>query len=371
MVKAKAYGGRALRIAVVTTALAILLLVGSASAVTLWQDDYNSYTALPTDKYDFKYGTFSLVDLGSGDKAIYQDKSYTGESYAMIPKGLVINSKNYEITFRGRAAIWAGIHVTIGNSSTVWTNNYGSGNEGVGFAPDGFSSDYPPFIHLWSNEFGAIYPRTGDIGTYDDWRWVKVVSNETNLTAYYGGMGVAPQWAYIASIPHGAGNENPPYYIAFYWGNERGYIDDITVTGDVSNSIGYSATIATGQNTFVQASNGTFGLLLKGQSKTINNSVILNNTGDISAKIEARFNDSISGVFGLVSGANVLNATNFALGLPSSLVILNSSGADVQVAVAPPGVTALDARLGVPNEQAAGDYSGTVVLTFSNNVQEV
>ncbi|WP_456467816.1 hypothetical protein [Archaeoglobus sp.] len=31
------------------------------------------------------------------------------------------------------------------------------------------------------------------------------------------------------SIPHGKGNENPPYYIAFYWGNEQGYIDDIEV----------------------------------------------------------------------------------------------------------------------------------------------
>jgi hypothetical protein len=136
----------------------------------------------------------------------------------------------------------------------------------------------------------------------------------------------------------------------------------------ISPTVSYSALVATGQNTYVQSSNGTFGLLLKGQSKTINNSVLLNNTGDISAKVEARFNDSIGGVFGLVSGANVLNATNFALGLPSSLVLLNSSGADVQVAVAPPGVTALDARLGVPNEQAAGDYTGTVVLTFSNSV---
>jgi hypothetical protein len=145
-------------------------------------------------------------------------------------------------------------------------------------------------------------------------------------------------------------------------------ISGVTPTELLSNSIGYSALVATGQNTYVQSSNGTFGLLLKGQSKTINNSVILNNTGDISAKVDARFNDSRGGVFGLVSGANVLNATNFALGLPSTLVPLNNTGADVQVAVAPPGVTALDARLGVPSEQVAGDYSGTVVLTFSNNV---
>ncbi len=134
------------------------------------------------------------------------------------------------------------------------------------------------------------------------------------------------------------------------------------------SSIGYSALVATGQNTYVQSTNGTFGLLLKGQTKTINNSVLLNNTGDISARVEARFNDSIGGVFGLISGANVLNATNFALGLPGSLVPLNNSGANVQVAVAPPGVTAMDARLGVPSDAIAGDYSGTVVLTFSNNV---
>jgi parallel beta-helix repeat protein len=135
-----------------------------------------------------------------------------------------------------------------------------------------------------------------------------------------------------------------------------------------ATSIGYSALVATGQNTFVQSSNGSFGLLLKGQSKTLNNSVILNNTGDLPANVEARFNDSIGGVFGLVSGVNVLNATNFALGIPSALVPLSSLGADVQVVVAPPGMTALDARLAVPNEQAAGDYQGTVVLTFSNNV---
>ena len=134
------------------------------------------------------------------------------------------------------------------------------------------------------------------------------------------------------------------------------------------SSIGYSALVATGQNTFVESSSGSFGLLLKGETETISNSVVLNNTGDLSAKVEARFNDSISGVFGLISGANVLNATNFALGQSGSLVPLDNNGADLQIVVAPLGVTALDARLGVPSEQMAGDYSGTVVLTFSNDV---
>ena len=74
--------------------------------------------------------------------------------------------------------------------------------------------------------------------------------------------------------------------------------------------------------------------------------------GDLAAKVEARFN-GVAGVFGLVSG---------------SLVPLNSSGVDMHVAVAPPGVTAMDARLGVPVDAVAGDYSRTVILTFSNNV---
>ena len=135
-----------------------------------------------------------------------------------------------------------------------------------------------------------------------------------------------------------------------------------------ANTIGYSAMIATGQNTFVESSSGSFGSLLKGETKTISNSVVLNNTGDLSAFVEARFNDSISGVFGLINGSNLLNATNFALGTSGSLIPMDYNGVDVQVTIAPPGVTALDARLGVPSEQVAGDYSGTVVLTFSNDV---
>jgi Ni/Fe-hydrogenase subunit HybB-like protein len=38
-----------------------------------------------------------------------------------------------------------------------------------------------------------------------------------------------PNWNYVMSIPHGDGNESPPYKVAFYWGNERGYIDDISI----------------------------------------------------------------------------------------------------------------------------------------------
>ncbi len=86
----------ATRIILVIFVIVALSEITFASQV-IFSDDFNDYTSLPTDVYDFKYGVFRLVDLGGGNKAIYQDKSYTGESYIMIPKDLVINSKNYEI----------------------------------------------------------------------------------------------------------------------------------------------------------------------------------------------------------------------------------------------------------------------------------
>lgn len=137
-------------------------------------------------------------------------------------------------------------------------------------------------------------------------------------------------------------------------------------------NVGYNATVAGGQNTFVVATNGSFGTILVGQSKIINNSVTLNNTGDVNATVDARFNDSRGGVYGLVSGLNVLNASNFDLrGPPTGIwTALNSSGADVRVAIAPGygAITILDARLYVPPSQPGGSYSGTVILTFGNQV---
>ncbi len=116
--------------------------------------------------------------------------------------------------------------------------------------------------------------------------------------------------------------------------------------------------------------NFSFGTILVGQSKIINNSVTLNNTGDVNATVDAKFNDSMCGVYGLVSGSNVLNATNFNLRkAPSgSWTALNNSGADVRVAIASGygAITILDARLYVPSGQPAGAYNGTVVLTFGN-----
>ena len=142
-----------------------------------------------------------------------------------------------------------------------------------------------------------------------------------------------------------------------------------------TNSIGYSATVATGQNTYVQSSNGTFGTILVGQSKIINNSVTLNNTGDVNATVDARFNDSRNGTYGLVSGGFVLNASNFALARTNenlaveNMNVLSDSGSDVRITIAQAfgAITRLAARLSVPQAQPAGDYRGTIILTFSNS----
>lgn len=137
-------------------------------------------------------------------------------------------------------------------------------------------------------------------------------------------------------------------------------------------NVGYNATVAGGQSTSVVATNGSFGTILVGQSKIINNSVTLNNTGDVNATVDARFNDSRSGIYGLVSGLNVLPAGNFTLRQApfGGWTPLNNSGADVRVAIAPGlgTITTLDAQLGVPSNQPGGSYSGTVVLTFGNQV---
>lgn len=143
--------------------------------------------------------------------------------------------------------------------------------------------------------------------------------------------------------------------------------DDIYGAGRINVSAAVAPYAPSGQNTYVQFTNGSFGIILKGQTRNITSSLILNNTGDMPAKVEARFSSNVSGVFGMVNGTNVLNASNLALG-NSTLVPLSNSGAEVQVGVASPGLTALTARLSVPVEQTAGEYSGTVILIFSNTI---
>jgi hypothetical protein len=121
-----------------------------------------------------------------------------------------------------------------------------------------------------------------------------------------------------------------------------------------------------GQNTVIQSSSGAFGSLSQGGVGSITDSVVLSNTGSGSAKVEARFEDSTGSLFGLISGSNVLPASDFQLGPTGSLVSLKIDGTDVEVATAPVGTTHLNARLSIPSLQPYGSYAGRVILTFSN-----
>jgi hypothetical protein len=108
---------------------------------------------------------------------------------------------------------------------------------------------------------------------------------------------------------------------------------------------------------------GVFGSILQGGSKSISPSVVLSNTGGASAMVEARFADSYSGKFGLLSGTDVLPASRFTLGQSA----LRDDGMDQSVeVVAAGGTRSLDATLSVPSAQAPGTYTGSVILTFSN-----
>jgi hypothetical protein len=167
------------------------------------------------------------------------------------------------------------------------------------------------------------------------------------------------------SVTH-AGSSFSPDYFPMDIGNTWSIEWNRQSSNGSTASLTYSATVTSNQNTVLQASNSFFGQISRGTSKTINDSVILNNIGVASAKVEARFIDNIGGVFGLINGASVLNATNFALGPTDILEPLSNDGINVQIATIPPGTTSLNARLSVPSDQLLGDYIGTVILTFSD-----
>jgi hypothetical protein len=135
--------------------------------------------------------------------------------------------------------------------------------------------------------------------------------------------------------------------------------------------IGYNVTVTSGQNTVIISSYSLFGSIPRGGTGDLTPSVVLYNTGDAPAKVEARFEYGVNSTFGLVSdygleSAHVLPASNFQLGPPGALISLNEDGTNVQVATAPFGNTTLDARLSVPASQPADTYVGFVILTFSN-----
>ena len=214
--------------------------------------------------------------------------------------------------------------------------------------PNGYDQQYyDDIVEVWyAPDVGFIKIKAHDNGTGDFY-----IGELTNFS--------------VTSI----GSTFNPDYFPMDIGNTWIFEWNQVSSNGTTASLTYSATVTSGQNTIIESSNSLFGPISRGKSKTLNDSVVLNNTGIISAKVEARFIDNIAGAFGLVSDSgDLLNATNFALGVSGAFVQLNNNGGNVQVTNVPPGITGLDARLSIPSDQSLGDYSGTVILTFSDFV---
>lgn len=93
--------------------------------------------------------------------------------------------------------------------------------------------------------------------------------------------------------------------------------------------------------------------------------------GNIDTTVDARFDTGARGIFGLIGGSNLLNASNFALkeSVLSEWASLSYDWTDARIAIIPSGgETMLDTRLSVPFSQPSGEYSETVILTFGFDV---
>jgi len=138
------------------------------------------------------------------------------------------------------------------------------------------------------------------------------------------------------------------------------------------NDVTYSATVGSGQSTSVTASDGAFGNVNAGSDFDDNvktNSITCQNVGNAAASVAAKFTSSVTAdtaPYGLVSGSELISASNFQLG-DTNFNTLNNDGSDVTLTDGVPAasIVTYDAKLQVPSGQAAGSYSGTVQLTFS------
>jgi predicted Rdx family selenoprotein len=352
---------------------------GSGNVIVTGESDSNYYTIKydpnGTELWNRTYDS-GLADKGSG---VATDASgnviVTGESdsnYYTIKydsAGTEIWNRTYDgglaDTARGVATDVSGNMIVTGGSSgnyytikydpngtELWNRTYDSdwvADEAYGV------TDASGNVIVTGDSYGAF--------TMEDYLTIAYDSDGTELwkRTYDGGFG---------DIAEGVATDVSGNVIVTggsYDGSSNNYYTIKYATLE-TYTVGYSATVTGGQNTFIQSSDGAFGSVPRGGSATISPSVVLNNTGDAAATVEARFADDIGGLFGLISGTNVLAASNFEMGpTGGSLVALSDSGADVEVATAPGGITTdLDAKLSVPSDQPPGDYAGTVILMFSN-----
>ena len=136
----------------------------------------------------------------------------------------------------------------------------------------------------------------------------------------------------------------------------------------MADNVQYTVSVVTSDIVVTQMDTA-FGELLAGASNELSPSLNLTNSGGAAADVDAKFTTNVTGFFGLVSGANVIGASNFSIGTDGNETALNNAGTDTALGASnqiPAGSSVdYDAILTVPGSQAVGSYTGNVRLTFT------
>jgi hypothetical protein len=136
----------------------------------------------------------------------------------------------------------------------------------------------------------------------------------------------------------------------------------------MADDVEYTVSVVT-SDMVVAPINTAFGDLLAGASKELSSSLNLTNSGGAAADVDAKFTTNVSGLYGLVSGTDVIGAGNFSIGTDGNEDALNDAGSDTALGLnnqVPAGSSVYyDAILTVPASQAVGSYTGNVRLTFT------
>ncbi len=148
----------------------------------------------------------------------------------------------------------------------------------------------------------------------------------------------------------------------------------VSMVGAIEVPLPFVVVVTAGPDVTVEIGDGSvdFAALEKGESSTLLDSLVLTNTGDATAKVEAKFIPFVGEVHGLVNVPatdKVIPASNLELGTTGNEVALDDAGADVDLGavnyVPANGAKNYNAKLTIPAGQSPDTYAGVIDLTIS------
>lgn len=134
----------------------------------------------------------------------------------------------------------------------------------------------------------------------------------------------------------------------------------------------YQVIVDIGQNTALQSTDIDFGSFKAGTINDIDNSFNLTNSGNVVCNVDAQFTTFHGSVYGFNAISGYIAGTNFYMNNTDAItptwVALTATAVDADMGNILADNIADDwaVRLVAPAGQEAGDYTGTVQLTFSN-----